>query len=482
MARAYWRASAGTEVAMVAVILDPQSWSAAQFSDCILGDARRNQRLIKVAMQMAARPDGSTPDQTETWADCKAAYRLFDEEDVTFAGIVAPHCRQTRAAGQPDSVKLLISDTTELDFGRHRNVTGLGPTGDGGGLGFFLHSSLMIDAATNQIDGLAGQKRFYRKVRSTARRHDNSIRRSSDRESVVWGELIDAIGPPLNGMKWIHVCDRGADDFEVFCRALRQRCEFVIRASRLNRKVFDADEKKLALDAFLKGLAIRGISKIAVRPGHGCRGRTALVEIRFGQVLVPVPSVKTPWMKQHVTRDPLLLWVVELRESSPPKGVTPLRWVLYTSEAINTITDAQAVISHYEQRWTVEDYHKALKTGCHVEHRQYATAARLERVTAVLSILAVRLLQMKTTARDTPDRPAHEVAPARWVEVLKRVRRKADTHVMTIREFIRELAGLGGHLGRKCDGEPGWITLWRGLEKLLLILRGADAERRRKCG
>jgi hypothetical protein len=467
---------------MVAVILDPQSWSVAQFSDCILGDARRNQRLVKVAMQMAARPDGSTPDQTETWADCKAAYRLFDEDDVTFAGIVAPHCRQTRAAGQPGSVKLLISDTTELDFGRHRKVTGLGPTGDGGGLGFFLHSSLMIDAATNQIDGLAGQKRFYRKVRKTARRHANSVRRSSDRESVVWGELIDDIGPPTNGMKWIHVCDRGADDFEVFCRALKQRCGFVIRAARLNRKVFDANGKKLSLDLILNALPIRGMSKIAVRPSRNVRARTALVEIRFGHVLMPVPKVQTPWMKTHATRDPLLLWVVELRESSPPKGVAPLRWVLYSSDAVNNITDAQTVVSYYECRPTIEDFHKALKTGCHVEHRQYATAARLERVTAVHSILAVRLLQMKTTARETPDRPAHEVAPARWVEVLKRVRRKADTHVMTIREFIRELAGLGGHLGRKCDGEPGWITLWRGLEKLLLILRGADAERRRKCG
>jgi hypothetical protein len=470
------------EVAMVAVILDPQSWSAAQFSDCVLGDARRNRRLIKLATQMAARPDGSTPDQTETWADCKAAYRLFDEEEVTFVGIVAPHCRQTRAAGQPGSVKLLISDTTELDFGRHRKVTGLGPTEDGGGLGFFLHSSLMIDVATNRIDGLAGQKRFYRKVRLTTRRHNNSVRRSSDRESVVWGELIDAIGPPTNGMKWIHVCDRGADDFEVFCRALNQKCGFVIRAARLNRSVFHADGRKLRLDQFLDRLPIRGIKKVAVRPGHNSPGRTAIVEIRFGQVLIPVPNVTTPWMKQHASRDPLLLWVVELRESSPPKGVAPLRWVLYTSEAVNAIANAETVISYYERRPTIEDFHKALKTGCRVEHRQYATAARLERVTAVQSILALRLLQLKTTARETPDRPAHEVAPARWVEVLKRVRRKADTHVMTIREFIRELAGLGGHLGRKCDGEPGWITLWRGLEKLLLILRGADAERRRKCG
>src|SRR5260221_9874392 len=218
------------EAAMVAVILDPQSWSTAQFSDCSLGDARRNRRLMRLAMQMAARPDGSTPDQTETWADCKAAYRLFDEEDVTFSGIVTPHFRQTRTTGQTGSVKLLISDTTELDYGRHRKVTGLGPTGNGGGLGFFLHSSLMIDVATNQIDGLAGQRVFYRKARPKNKPHKNSRRRSSDRESVIWGKLIDDIGSPTNDMKWIHVCDRGADDFEVFCRALRQRCGFVIRA------------------------------------------------------------------------------------------------------------------------------------------------------------------------------------------------------------------------------------------------------------
>jgi hypothetical protein len=471
------------EVAMVAVILDPQSWSAAQFGPCILGDARRSRRLVKLASQMAARPDGSTPDQTESWADCKAAYHLIDEDDVTFAALVAPHCQQTRDACQPGDVKLILCDTTELDFGIHRKVTGLGPTGDGGGLGFFLHSGLMLDVATGQVDGLAGQKVFYRKPPSKNKKPSNTVRRSSDRESVVWGELMDAIGPPRNGAKWIHVCDRGADDYEVFGRALKQGCGFVIRAARLNRSVFDAQgKKKMSLERFLNGLAVRRTSTIAVRPGHNGPGRKATVEIRFGQVLVPVPRVKTPWMKEHAGHDPLLLAVVELREPSPPKGVTPLRWVLYSSEVVNKIADAQAVVFKYEQRPTIEDYHKALKTGCRVESRQYATAARLERVTAIQSILAVRLLQLKTAAGETPDRPAHEVAPARWVEVLKRIRRMPNAHVMTIREFMRELAGLGGHLGRKCDGEPGWITIWRGLEKLLLIMRGADAERRWKCG
>jgi hypothetical protein len=470
------------EAAMVAVILDPQSWSAAQFGDCILGDKRRNRRLVLLAMQMAARPDGSTPDQTETWAKCKAAYRLFDEEDVSFDAIVAPHCRQTRAAGPAGSVKLLISDTTELDFGRHRSVTGLGPTGNGGGLGFFLHSSLMIDAATRQIDGLAGQKVFYRKPKSSSKTHKNSRRRSSQRESIVWGQLIDAIGAPSLDMKWIHVCDRGADDFEVFCRALQQRCGFVIRAARLNRKVLNADGKQLRVDEFLRELPVYGVHKIAVKADRRSPARTAVVELRFGTVSVPRPRVMTPWLKKHAPRAPLLMGIVELREPSPPKGIAPLRWVLYTSDLIKTMADAETAIFYYEQRPTIEDYHKALKTGCRVEHRQYATAARLERVTGVLSVLAIRLLQLKTTARATPDRPAHEVAPARWVEVLKRERRTPVGHVMTIHEFIRALAGLGGHLGRKGDGEPGWITLWRGVEKLLLILRGADAERRRRCG
>jgi hypothetical protein len=470
------------EAAMVAVILDPQSWATAQFGECHLGDERRNKRLVGLAMQMAARPDGSTPDQTESWADCKAAYRLFSEEDVSFGEIVTPHFRQTKVAGPAGSVKLLISDTTELDFGRHRSVTGLGPTGNGGGLGFFLHSSLMIDAATRQIDGLAGQKMFYRKPKSSSKLHKNSRRRSTDRESIVWGQLIDEIGAPSLGMKWIHVCDRGADDFEVFCRARQQQCGFVIRAARLNRKVLSAEGKKVRVDEVLRELPVRGIRKIAVKPDRKSPARTAVVELRYSTIFIPRPRVLTPWLKEHTPREPLLMGIVELREASPPKGITPLRWVLYTSDSVNTIADAETAIFYYEQRPTIEDYHKALKTGCRVEHRQYATALRLERVTGVLSILAIRLLQLKTAARATPDRPAHEVAPARWVEVLKRERRKPATHVMTIREFIRELAGLGGHLGRKSDGEPGWITLWRGVEKLLLILRGADAERRRRCG
>ncbi len=467
---------------MPATILDPQSWAVQQFEECILGDRRRNKRLMKLAAQFAARPDGSTPDQTETWADCKAAYHLFDEDDVTFDAIVAPHCRQTRNGCASGRVQLLISDTTELDFGHHRKVTGLGPTGNGGGLGFFLHSSLMLDPATGAIAGLAGAKLFYRQPKPAKKPHKNSRRRSPRRESLIWGKLIDEIGPPPEGIQWVHVCDRGADDFEVFHHALQQKCGFVIRAAKLHRWIYAPDGRRLKLHDYLKELPARGTREITVPASKKSPARRATVELCYSMIGMPRPQVTTEWIRQHTPRTPLCLHAVQLREVSPPKGTTPLHWVLYTPQPVSSVVDAERTVAYYERRPTIEDYHKALKTGCHVEYRQYATANRLERVTGVLAVLAVRLVQMKTIARTTPDRPAHEVAPAQWVDVLKRIRRKSLPQVMTIRQFLRELAGLGGHLGRKCDGEPGWITLWRGLEKLLLVLRGADVERHRKCG
>ena len=70
---------------MTNFVVEPQIWAEQNFGDCELGDARRTRRLVQIAEQAAARPDGSTPDQTECWGDCKAVYRLMDCDDVSHA-------------------------------------------------------------------------------------------------------------------------------------------------------------------------------------------------------------------------------------------------------------------------------------------------------------------------------------------------------------------------------------------------------------
>lgn len=462
---------------MSQVKVDVAEWAEQQFGPCELGDLRRTKRLLKLATQFASHPDGSTPDQTENWKDCRAAYRLFDEEDVSFSEICRPHWEQTRA--RSSGVWLLIGDTTQIQFDKRRDLPGLGPIGDDGAQGFMLHTSLMIDAQTEEIIGLAGQELFYRRSR-TNKRESSSQRKKRPRESAVWGRVIDEVGCAPEGVRFIHVFDRGADSFEVYAHLHRQGCGWVVRASQLHRRIQAPDGRRQPLQSYIDSQPVLGRYSLKVRANKDQPPRTATITVQIGALTMLRPIYPSAFEKESGYRS-IPMSVVQLCEFDAPPGVEPLHWVLLTSEGVRSFVDGLGIISYYEKRPLVEEYHKALKTGCRVEARQYRTSSRLERVTGVLSIVAVRLLQLKSIARATPDRPAREVAPLRWIRTLQLSRGRTPNNEITIREFIRDLAKLGGFLGRKSDGEPGWITIWRGVTKLILLIRGADLARQR-CG
>ena len=457
---------------MLRITLDVSEWAEENFSNCELGDTRRTRRLVQVARQMAEHPDGSTPDQAESWGDLQAIYRLFSEEDVTFRALAEPHWQATRRRAR--GIVLLIGDTSETDFGIHRNTTGLGPTGDGFGRGFFLQSSLMVDASTEKILGLAGQEIFWRKP---ARKKENSYQASQrSRESETWGRVIDLIGPPTSNVKYVHVFDHGADNREVFCHLIRQKSDWVIRAAQLHRKVqevtdTDSTGKRVSLREVLAAQPVLGTYKLKVRNTGQQTESWAQIEVRRVQIILPKPKRVTPYEKAIGVND-LKQWVVEAREVNAPRDVTALHWVLWTSLPISTFQDAWEVIRDDECRWLIEEFHKGIKTGCRLESRQYMTPHSLESAAALSSILAVRLVQLKTVARKHPDVPAAQVIPPAWLRMLQALR---ETPIKNVRDFYRHLAGLGGFLMRKRDGEPGWITLWRGTDKLLLAIRGHHA-------
>ena len=463
--------------------LDSKTWSGQQFADCDLGDKRRTNRLIKMAKQVADNPSASFSEQMETWGDLKAAYRLFDENDVTFEAIARPHWEQTkqRAPGR----YLVIDDTTELDFGIHRDIDGLAPTGNGSGRGFLLHNALLVRAEQQEIIGVAGQTIHYRKPKP--KKENASQRLKRERESKVWGEVIDDVGQPPEGVEFVHVCDRGADNFEVFCHLLEQQSDWVVRASLLHRVILTPEDERLSLSAYLKMLPLAGTYELEVRSRKDQPARTAKLEVRFGSLRMPVPAQKSAYVKA-LKPQPIAMSVVEVREVDAPEGVEPIKWVLYTSLRVKTFNDAWTIIEYYEARWLVEEYHKALKTGCRVTKRGLRQAPRLEAMVGLMSVVAVRLLQLKSMARSNPDRPAQRIVPRLWLAMLKAARKNLRrVYDLTIGQFYRELAKLGGFLGRKSDGEPGWITIWRGWEKLNMLVRGAELASRfqselKKCG
>ena len=212
---------------MESVIQDTQMWTQTNFARAELGDVRRTKRLMILAAQVAADPSASLPEQTGTWNDLRAAYNLFDCEDVTFEAIAAPHWEQTKTTRS--EILLILEDTTEIDYSLNRKIKDLSPVGSGTRQGFHLHSGLMVSAEDDRIHGLAGQLIYHRQHISKGETRTERLQRD-DRESQIWCKLVDQIGSPPPGSTWVHVVDRGADDFEFFYHCQQTQTEWVARA------------------------------------------------------------------------------------------------------------------------------------------------------------------------------------------------------------------------------------------------------------
>lgn len=457
-----------------------EQWAQSNFGSCELGDKRRTTRLVEVSQNVLRCPHGSFPQQLPEWKDLKAAYRLFGSAGVTAEAIARPHWEATR--NQSSGRFLILNDTSEFDFGIHREVEGLGPTGNGGGYGFLCHNALMVHSDSQEVIGLAGQLLHYRKP---APKNETTIQKlSRQRESQIWGTLVNEIGPPRGDCQWIHVCDRSADNFEFFCHLLENRCDWVVRCSRQNRYVLLGENgQKIKIADWLKDPSLLqelGEYELYLRARPGAKARTATVTVSAGSCWIPLPRHKSAYVRS-IDAQPIKMQFVVLQEQNPPAGKKGLYWVLMTSLEVNSFEQAWQVAEYYETRWLIEEYHKAQKSGCRVTDRQLSSAGRLEASTSLLSIVAVRLLQLKTIARAHPDKPARKMVPSLWLKMLQAASPKLKSiHDISIGQFYRHVAMLGGFLGRKHDGQPGWITIWRGWVQLATMVRAVELAKLKK--
>ena len=115
-------------------------WVVEEMKSTDLKDKRLNERLEAVLTALGERPTASIPAACGGHAETAAAYRLFDNEKVTFERVLASHCQRTRERITAQPVVLLIQDTTELDFTRpEQTMEGAGFLDGSARRGAFLH-------------------------------------------------------------------------------------------------------------------------------------------------------------------------------------------------------------------------------------------------------------------------------------------------------------------------------------------------------
>ena len=447
--------------------LDCEKWAEMQFADADLRDCRRTRRLVRTASMVASDSSGSLPQQTGGGADLKAAYRLFDAEEVTHAAVCQPHFEQTRRAAAQCPMVFLVQDTAELNFTTHRACQGLGPIGQGHGLqGLHQQNVLAVDPVKRRPIGLMYQQHHRRKPRPRGSRSDRRAVPVQERESYWWIQAIESVGRPPAGCQWVHVGDRGEDQFGVYDEARRQGADWLIRAY-LDRRVYTPDGEDHLLP-YARRQPVRLRRTISVHD------RQKGLEQRQLCVSAAQVELRPARRESHYQEcEPVKCWVVRVWEENPPAGSEPLEWLLCTSLSCDNDETLALAAEGYSLRWMIEEFHKCEKTGCQVESRRLEDTDRLEPLIGLLSVLAVRLLQLKFLSRDEPELPARSMFDPLSVKVMARyLRRPAAT--LTLGAFWRGIGRLGGHPGRKGDGPLGWLRAWRGWQRFQMIVLGAE--------
>ena len=465
---------------MINTVLAPAQWAQLEFSRVQLGDPRRTQRLVKIATSLAENPGGTLPQAMPHWDELKAAYRFFSRPKNTPEQILGPHWGQPLAACQEPGEYLLIEDTTQLDYSQHNAAGDLGIIGNHG-RGLCLHSTLAMKVVAWDLEqqpetavvGLLGQQCWAQKHRPPGETRNRRMWRS--RMSQRWAEVLTPLPGPPAGSTWTYVADRESDFYEPIQRCQQRGVDFVIRACQNRRLAGNGGH----LWDQLEQATVLGQVTFKLRARPTADARQVCVELRSLSV-----HLSGPWRPGGKQPDFKKMQVLEVEEVNPPAGVEPLHWILLTSLPCRRLNEARRIVGRYTARWHIEEYHKALKSGAKVEESQLEAAYRLETLIAVLALVAVRLLNTRLLARACPDQALDkDQVGEEGLQILANKFGKPKGG-WTQGNFWLAVARLGGFIGRKSDGRPGWLTIWRGWQRLMWMCAGLESikQPQKRCG
>ncbi|MFL9910746.1 IS4 family transposase [Paraburkholderia sp. RL17-337-BIB-A] len=434
---------------------DTTDWASDEFASANLGDARLSSRLVALARQLSASPHTSLP-QALSPAELKAAYRFFDNDQVDTDGVLAPHIAQTLDRMEQIPVVLAIQDTTEFNLTHLPATDGLGRCTGGNERGFLMHSLLAVSPEGLPL-GVLGMKTWARREGTQGSAAQRKSRPIHEKESIKWIEglaHLSALKSRCEHTQLIGIGDRESDVYELFAAQRPDGVDWLVRAA-WNRCA--RHPQRYLWQAVLDAPAA-GHTELLV-PAKGSRPqRTACLTLRYACVRLRPPQTRTRLPELDV-------FAVHVIEDEPPAGIEPLEWMLLTSVPTHSPGQALERLQWYARRWTIETWHRVLKSGCRIEARQFGTLERFVRATSLFAVIAWRILYTTLLARLDGDLPCEAVLqPVEWQALycrMHRTTRPPDT-VPSLHQAIRWIAALGGYLNRRHDPPPGATVIWRG--------------------
>lgn len=452
-----------------------------EFAGLILPDKRLIDRVLKFVAAAARAPSQSLPDMLEDVAGLEGAYRMLGNDRVSFEALHAPHRVRTIERTRDASNVVVVHDTSDVQtpWAEPAEVGYLNT----GKAGYRAHVSLALNVASNRpvcpLGVLSAElifRRKFAKSKAKKRLSGADTAHCKEKEFTRWERGIDASAQALvDCPSVVHVMDREADSYALFSQIQRLQQGFVIRL-RTDRRAKQVDERDDDVDGSTLGTLATEMKGICTREvplsKRGAKRAPASLKTHSARearhALLHFSAMNVELAKPHYVADApasLTLGFVRVWEPNPPEGEQPVEWLLITNEPCETPDEIVRVVDLYRCRWIIEEFFKALKTGCALEKRQFESRDALVNLLALFLPIAIHLLWIRTCARDTPDTPATDVFTSLQLTVLRHRSHRRMSENPTAKEALWVLAGIGGHIPN--NGWPGWQVLGRAYVKLL---------------
>ena len=455
----------------------PADWAEEEFGALDVGDGRLRERACILARDFMAKPLANIPQACGgSPAKTKAAYRFFKNPQVTMDALLLSHAQATVGRIRAHPVVLAVQDTTDLDYTPHALATlDLGPLQsiDDLTVGLKLHETIAFTPQGLPL-GLLHVKCWARDGSSDEKDDNRPI---EEKESFRWLESYRRVAEAQKlcpETMLVSVGDRESDIYELLEEACtptpEPKPQLLVRAHRgRQRRVEDPLRVQgTGLWAYMAKQPIAAHQELLIPAKGGRRERTATLAVHHARVKLKPP-------KGH-TGPALLVWAIYAQEVGfdPVAVKEPVSWMLLTTVETSTTEQALERLAWYARRWGIEVFHRILKSGCSIEDRQLGTADRLEACLAIDLVIAWRIQWLTVQGKETPDIPCTAfLAEEEWKPLYAYLyKRSPPQKPPTLHEAIRMIAKLGGHLGRKGDGDPGPMALWRGLMRLPDLVAG----------
>lgn len=433
----------------------------------------QTKRMEHCIRTLASNPGASFPQAFgDDGAGLKGFYRFLGSKHVTLDETLEPHILGTVSKVASAGLALAIHDSTEFIFPGEAAREGLGYM-RGDNQGFHGHLCLAVSADGKRTPlGVLAFHAWTRSKPTGEKRSDLERYQDPHKEFSRWKNSVKMANQRAGRSNLIHVTDREADDYDLMFY-MSDFGRYVIRM-RQDRLIFR--QETLPADARKVSHVFQGVTGICQRevplsprsPRRNAVHRKLypprsyrMATLNFAAQTV---EIRRPDNAPKSIPEYLKVNVVRVWEVGQPEGEPAVEWFLFTSEPVDTVDQVLAVVDYYRARWVIEEYFKALKTGCAFESRQLETYEHLRNALGLLMPIAVELLRLRNLARDDPKAPGNAVLPDIQLNVLRATCRRLLPEDPTAEEVQLAVAALGGHI--RSNGAPGWQVLWRGYKVL----------------